>query len=160
MERELSTPTDDGVHDARLSEAANAALTWEVQAVIDGDAVHGGPTGEVWHPRSDRSRRHWRLTTAVFDARILVVPALLAVAITGVIALIGDTYVMIAVAWVALVLGVLFVAEMIARMTREVEHLSPETAALLEGEGIGDPDRLFGDLLAQRRDVAAAAAAV
>lgn len=157
MERAPLTPTDDGVHDPRLSDAANAALTWELHAVLESDAAHGGRTGEVWHPRANPTRQHWRLTTAVLDARILVVPVAVMlgiIALVVVIAAMGESYVVVGIAGVAVLVGVVAVAEMIARMTREVEHLSPETAALLEGEGIGDPDRLFGDLLAQRRDAA------
>ncbi|MBO9532423.1 MAG: hypothetical protein J7513_05560 [Solirubrobacteraceae bacterium] len=142
----------ESVHDPRLSDEANLALTREVHAVLEGDAIYGGPTGSTWHPRAGATpKRRPKLLAAAADARIVVVPIALMLVVVAVIGTIGDTYVMVGVAYAALIVAVAMVAELIASMTREVEHVSPETQALLEAEGIVDPDRLFGDLLAERR---------
>ncbi len=151
MDRDPATPHDAGARPLQLSAAADAALEREVDAVLDYEAAHGGPTGASWRPRRVPQRRHWRLTTAAVDARVVVVPVVLMLLITALIATVGDTYVLVGVAFAALLVGVAIVAEVIAAMTREVEHVSPETAALLEDDGIADPDRLFGDRIAARR---------
>jgi hypothetical protein len=144
---------DERMEQLHLSEWAIAALEREVLSVLEDDAVYGDPEPEEQptetHHRAPR--RHWRLTTAAIDARILLVPVILMFAVIGLIAAVGSTYVVAFVAFAALVVGVVLVAQLIITMTREVEHVSPETAALLEEEGVGDPDRLFGELLAARR---------
>ncbi len=152
MQTSADLTRSDEVHDPRLSDAANDALTREVRAVLDADEAHGGATGASWRPSRGTPRTHVRLLSAVNDARILVVPVVLMFAVIALIATVGDTYPLIALAFAGLVIGVVLVAELIAQMTREVEHVSPETAALLEAEGITRPDHLFGDLLATRRD--------
>ncbi len=151
MDRDPATPHDAGARPLQLSAAADAALDREVDAVLSYEAEHGGATGATWRPRRIPQRRHWRLTTAAVDARFVVVPVVLMLLITMLIATVGDTYALAGVAFLAMVVGVTIVAEVIAAMTREVEHVSPETAALLEDDGIADPDRLFGDRLAARR---------
>ncbi|MEH3053337.1 MAG: hypothetical protein PGN13_04915 [Patulibacter minatonensis] len=78
-------------------------------------------------------------------------PVTLMFVVVALVTTVGDTYVLAGVAFAGMVVGVTLVAELIASMTREIEHVSPETAALLEDEGVVDPDRLFGDLLAARR---------
>lgn len=152
MDRDPATPHVDGARPLQLSAAAGAALDREVDAVLRYEAGHGGPTGATWRPRRVAQRRHWRLTTAAVDARIVVVPVILVLLITLLIAVLSSSYAVVGVAFAALLVGVTIVANLVAAMTREVEHVSPETAAILEDDGIADPDRLFGDRLAARRD--------
>jgi hypothetical protein len=45
--------------------------------------------------------------------------------------------------------GTLVVATVALRLTTEVEHVAPETAARLEEEGVADPDRALSDLIEQ-----------
>lgn len=151
MHEDTTDPTRD------LSSWAVAALEREVDQVVAYDHVEG-QTGATWRPRRGRARHHTRLTTAAVDARILVVPVALMFVVIALIAITGTSLVLVAVSFLALVVGVALVAELIASMTREVEHVSPETAALLAGEGVADPDRLFGDLLAARRSGASTTA--
>lgn len=153
-----SRRSDAGAPPPRLSASARDALEREVQSVLRYEAEHGGPTGEPWRPSVRPHRHHRRLLAAAADARILIVPVALVLIVTALIALVGDTYALVALAFGGLVVGVILVAELIANMAREVEHVSPETAALLENEGVVDPDRLFGDLLASRREHQAMAA--
>lgn len=143
---------DAGAAPPRLSSEAMDALEREVQSVLAYESEHGGPTGAPWRPSARPRRQRARLLTAVADARILVVPVALMLLVTALIATVGDTYGLVALAFAALLVGVGLVAELIANMTREIEHLSPQTAAILEHEGVVDPDRLFGDLLAARRE--------
>ena len=120
---------------------------------LDEDAARGGaPSGDPWRMSRGTPRTHSKLVAALIDARIVVVPVTLMFVVIAIIGTIGDTYVLAGLAFAVLVLGVSLVAELIASMTRETEHVSPETAAMLENEGIVDPDRLFGDLIAARRN--------
>lgn len=153
MERSAAAHTADArVEQLHLSDWAVDALERELRLVLVDDDAHGGTTSEPERaPSTHAPRRHWRLTTAGFDARILLVPVVLMFGVIALIASVGNTYALAFVAFAGMVAGVSLVAELIATMTREVEHVSPETAALLEDEGVVDPDRLFGDLLAARR---------
>lgn len=152
MQQQRPRRADAGAPPPRLSATALDALEREVQSVLSWEAEHGGPTGAPWRPSARAHRHHGRLVTAAADARILIVPVALMLIVTALVATVGDTYALVALAFAGLVVGVLLVAELIANMTREVEHVSPETAAILEHEGVVDPDRLFGDLLAARRE--------
>lgn len=151
-----ATPSAKGsrIEELHLSEWAIAALEREVNSVIADDRIYGAPddTNAARSANATRkTRRHWRVTTAISDARFLVVPVTLMFLVIGLVAEVGTTYLMAGIAFAGMVVGVGIVAEVIAGMLRETEHVSPETHALLEHEGIADPDRLFGELLAERR---------
>lgn len=147
----LTTP-DLEVHDPRLTDEANAALTQEVAAVLELDRRYGGPAeDEPWHHTRGKPRTHHQLTTAAFSARILIVPVAVLTVVVALVPTMGSSQLMALIPFTAVLIAVGIVIALILSMTRELEHVSPETAALLESQGILDPDRLFGDLLDERR---------
>ena len=138
------------IHDPRLSDEANAALTDGVRHVLDDEATHHRADG-IWSPTAGSGRMRSRYMAAGFDARILVVPVALMLIVVALVPAVGSDYALALIPFAGMVIGVILVADLIVHMTRETEHVSPETAALLENEGIVDPDRLFGALLAEHR---------
>jgi len=131
-------------------------VTAELRDIIGSDAV------DVPADRPDAARqRHATHTEAVAEVvadRVgyaaaaltgIVVLAFLAIITGSVLALIGALLVLV------VTLGLL--VRLVYGLTAEVEHPSPELAALLESEGVGDPDRLFNDLVVEFRPVPAAA---
>lgn len=141
--------------DPSLSAEANRLLTEELQATI------GSPTVELpgdWPEHShDRHATHSSLVAALIEVRFYVVMILPVIVLAGMIAFVKDWNGVIPLAIAVMLLALLGVITLIVRMTREVEHLNPDTAAVLSREGVGDPDRLFGDLLAEYRGPTTAA---
>lgn len=139
------------VHDPRLSDDANAELTRAVAAVLADDAAHGGPADDEWQHSRGTPRRHWRMTAEAVDARIVLVPVAVMFAVIGLIVATHSSASLVVIPLAGMAIGVSFIADFIFRMAREHEHVAPETAAMLTEEGIADPDRLFADLLSERR---------
>jgi hypothetical protein len=134
--------------DPSLSDHANALLTDELRRVVGAEAVtvpadrphveaasHGGHRGPEVELVDNR------LALGMFAVAALVVGA--------VVSLITGSWWFLVGAVAIDVVGVLLVTTMVLRMTGEVEHLSPETSALLEDEGVDDPDGLFTALVAE-----------
>jgi hypothetical protein len=132
--------------DPSLSAEANRMLTEELRAIVGSEFV------EVPVVRADPAHaRHGTHAAGVaqviadrfgYAAAALVLVVVLAVvglSIGSVVALVG--------ALVVLGVSLGLIVLLMTRLVDEGEHPSPELAALLEQEGVGDPDRLLTDLV-------------
>ncbi len=133
--------------DPSLSPHANQLLTDELQAVI------GADTADVPSTRPDHAgERHGRHSAFVADlisARIgLVVTAMVLLVVAAIVAAAAVGGVLVIVALVVVLLAATGVVTIVTlRLSGETEHVAPQTAAALEDEGIGDPDRVLTDLV-------------
>lgn len=132
--------------DPSLSDQANRALTHELREVTGSDAVevpadrprvagdrHGDQPGIVVNLLAHR------LTIALTFLVALVVGAIVSLAT-------GSWWFLLLAAGVHAI-GTFAITGLVLQMTSETEHLSPTAAALLEDEGVGDPDAVFSDLV-------------
>jgi hypothetical protein len=128
--------------DPSLSPEANRILGDELRAIegpgADGRQAPVAPTHAVHTPG----------VANLISARLGAVITLAAAVVVGaIIALVsGATWVLL-VALAVLCLGTAVVVGAVYQLSDEVEHLAPEDAALLEEEGVGDPDRLLEELV-------------
>jgi hypothetical protein len=134
--------------DPSLSDRANAVLTDELRRVVGADAVEV-PAGRPHVERRRHGGRSGALVELVDNRLALGMFALAAMVVGGVMTLItGSWWFLVAVVALDLI-GLLLVATLVLRMTGEQEHLSPTATALLEDEGVEDPDGLFTRLIAE-----------
>jgi len=132
--------------DPSLSPEANRALTEELRQAVGSDEV------EVPADAPRRSvERHGThspfVATLIGNRAIILVTLLVALVVGGIIALSAGTYWALLIAVGVHALGTMLVTAGAVQLTTEVEHVSPETAARLEGEGVADPDRLLSNLV-------------
>jgi hypothetical protein len=146
MSRARTVRRDVRSDDPTLSPEANRLLTDELREVVGSDQV------EVPASTPDRSDdphgKHSPLVATLMTNRILFVISLLALVTIGVILSLatGSWWALVAACGIHAV-GTLLTATAAIRMTTEVEHVDPTTAARLEAEGVGDPDRVLSDLV-------------
>jgi hypothetical protein len=133
--------------DPTLSAEANEMLTAELRAVVGADAVEV-PDSRPDH-RSDPHATHNPLAASAVLLRIFMAIVGFMLAMTALIGVIATTHSWVAVA----VTTVLFlpstwvIASMVLGIFNEFEHVDPELAAMLSAEGVGDPDRVFTELV-------------
>ncbi|GAC1523545.1 MAG: hypothetical protein NVS2B6_09470 [Thermoleophilaceae bacterium] len=133
--------------DPSLSYAANRHLTDGLRTVI------GSKTAQVPASRSDHTgdihAKHSSFVANFIDLRLGgIVTALVVLIVAAVVAVnFGGVLILIAAA-ALLLLATAAVVLATTRLTRETEHVAPETAAALVEEGVGDPDGVFTDLVA------------
>jgi hypothetical protein len=127
--------------DPSLSPEANRILRDELRAIE-------GPAADRQDPVAPPHAVHSPVVANLISARVGGVLTLITAVVVGAIIALasGATWVLI-VALVVLCLGTAAVVGLVARLTGEVEHLDPDDAALLEEEGVGDPDRLLEELV-------------
>lgn len=134
--------------DPSLSPEANRILTEELRQRIGSDTVEV----PVDRPHSERERHggHPGLLVALEDNRIAATMGLFAAIVFGaILALTTDAWWLLPLVVAVDVVGTVLVAGIMFRVTEETEHLPPDVVARLEDEGVGDPDRLFGDLVSE-----------
>jgi hypothetical protein len=127
--------------DPSLSPEANRILRDELRAIE-------GPAADRQEPVAPPHALHSPAVANLISARVGGVLTLITAVVVGAIVALasGATWVLI-VALAVLCLGTVMVVGLVARLTGEVEHLDPDDAALLEEEGVGDPDRLLEELV-------------
>jgi hypothetical protein len=137
--------------DPSLSPEANRLLTGELRAIVGRDEVDV-PVGRA-DPAGAAHGGHAVVVADVIASRLgAVFTALAAICVVAVIALVWNTVAILVVALVVLVAATLLALRSLFGLMRETEHPDPETAALLEEQGVGDPDRLLQDLADEFRD--------
>jgi len=137
--------------DPSLSPDANRLLTDELRTIIGRDEVDL-PVGRA-DPAVAAHGGHAVVVADVLSSRLgAVFTGLAAICVIAVVALVSNTVAVLVVALAVLVLATLLATRFLFALTREDEHPDPETAALLEDEGVGDPDRLLQDLVDEFRD--------
>jgi hypothetical protein len=140
------------VHEPQLSEPTNARLTDEVREVIGTDRVEV-PT-ERPRPSAGEQVEHQRslpLPVSLPDNFLVSQIAAALVVVGAIVALAVVVH-----RWWTLVLAVLvlggmtyLVVAMIIKMTSNPERPSPSTVAVMEEEGVSDPEQLFSDVVAE-----------
>ena len=133
-----------------LSRRTNTALGRELRQAVGTDSI----TEEDWAaadiavPR----RLHSRLVADLIDLRLGLVIGALALLLVGAVIAVnaGGTLVLVG-ALLVLAVATGLVLRMSTRLASEEEHPGGETAAALQAEGVGDPDRLLSDLVAEAR---------
>lgn len=134
--------------DPSLSDRANAVLTDELRRVVGADAVE--VPADRPHVEKRRHGGHSGPLVELVDNRLaLGMIGLAAVVVGAVITLITGSWIFLVIAIALDLIGLLLVATLVLRMTGEQEHLSPTATALLEDEGVEDPDGLFTRLIAE-----------
>jgi hypothetical protein len=136
--------------DPSLSPEANRLLTAELRAIVGRDEVDV-PIGRA-DAAHDAHAVHSPWVANVIDARVgPVFTALAAVCVAGVVALTWGGWLILVAALLVLATATLLATRSLFRLTDEVEHPSPDTAARLEAEGVGDPDRVLQELVDEFR---------
>jgi hypothetical protein len=136
--------------DPSLSPEANRLLTEELRAIIGADEVDV-PVDRA-DPAHEAHGRHSPWVANVIDARIgAVFTGLAAICVAAVVAVTWGSWAILVVALAILVAATLLALRSLLSLADEVEHPDPETVALLEAEGVGDPDRVLDDLVHEFR---------
>ncbi|HEY4278427.1 MAG TPA: hypothetical protein VGM91_09420 [Conexibacter sp.] len=134
--------------DPSLSDRANEALTDELRRVCGADVVDV-PVGEPSFERERHARRP-ALLVAIVDNRLwFSFLGAIAIVVGVVAAFVTSSWWWVGIAVAINVIGIGAVVGMIFSLSDEAEHLSPEVVALLEDEGVSDPDEVFRQLLAE-----------
>lgn len=136
--------------DPSLSPEANRLLTAELRAIIGRDEVDVPATRP--DPAHDAHGGHSPWIADLIDARVgPVFAGLAAIVVAAIVALTWGGWAILVAALVVLVVATLLAARTLLGLTDEAEHPDPETAALLEAEGVGDPDRVLQQLVDEFR---------
>jgi hypothetical protein len=134
--------------DPSLSPEANRILTDELQQVVGAEHVEvpaSAPDG-----REERHGDHGPFAAALLANRVMIAISLAVLVTVGVIlSLISGTWWALVAACAVHATGTLLIAGFAIHMTTEVEHVDPTTAARLQDEGVGDPDRVLTELAEQ-----------
>jgi len=134
------------VSEPGLSDDANNLLTTEVREIVG--RAHVSVPRDRPHASEDEPPRGSRLLTTLHDNRVLfgmTVPAGLVVA--AVVALLIDRWWLLPVATVVLLLATFGVVALVFSVEGGREQPSATTVALLEEEGVRDPERLLSDVV-------------
>jgi len=132
--------------DPQLSAEANAALTDEARRAVGADRVCMA-AGSADPAERSRAGRSAAMATAVSLRPVFIVTLLAGLTIGAIISLAtGSWWALIAAAAVHAT-GTMVVASGAIQLTTQTEHASPQTTALLEQEGVADPDRVLSDLV-------------
>jgi hypothetical protein len=137
--------------DPSLTAQANADVTAELREAVGADRVEVS-TANADH-RRDRNATGSPLAAPFSDVRLgLAVTGLVVAIVLGIVGIAaGGTWALIGV-FLALVLGLGALVSLVLRMTTEQEHLSPETVAELEAQGVVTPDHAFNELVQEFAD--------
>ncbi len=129
-----------------MSSRANELLTHELQEAVGTDEV---VVPEDVRDRSDEAHATHSPFVATLTANrpILIVTFLVALVLSGIIALATEQYWVVVVAAALHAIGTLAVAAGAIALTTQTEHVDPAVAARLEEEGVGDPDRVLSELV-------------
>jgi hypothetical protein len=91
---------------------------------------------------------HSAFVAQLIDARLLLGVTLIVLLIAGLVVALATGAWIVLVGLIALhAVGTAVVAAGVLQLTTETEHVSPELAARLEEEGVGDADRMFTNLV-------------
>jgi Flp pilus assembly protein TadB len=133
--------------DPNLSPEANRLLTEELQDAVGTDRVRL-PRDQADDAGRVKGSGEGKLGALLASNRLFLAVTFVALVIVGVIvSLATHTWWAVVAACGVHALGTLLVGSLTLRLSTEVEHVDPSTAARLEDEGVGDPDRALSDLV-------------
>jgi hypothetical protein len=132
--------------DPSLSARANELLTHELQEALGTDEVVV-PKDAPTHSREAHGTHSSVAATLASNRLILIITFLAALVVGGVVALATGQYWAVVMAAALHAIGTLIVTAAAIHLTIETEHVDPTVAALLEEEGVADPDRVLSELV-------------
>jgi hypothetical protein len=137
------------VADPELSDAANRRLTEEVQEVVGTDQVRV-PTDRP-HPSHGERPDNAGLLASVWSTNkfILLVITMMFIVIGAIVSITSGSWWFMAAAVVVDALGVVLVGGLVFRMTSIRERPDPSTVAMLEEEGVRNPEEHFSNVVAE-----------
>ena len=136
------------VSDPHLSDSANARLTEEVREVIGTD--HVNVSRDRPHPsQGERSDAHRAPFAGSSINLILIIMALLLLVLGALLTALTGSWWFAGLALVVDALGGAAIIASVLQMTGVREHADASTAALLEEEGVSNPDQHLSDLVAE-----------
>jgi hypothetical protein len=136
--------------DPSLSSEANRELTDELREIVGADTVDV-PSGRS-DPATARHARHTPFASELIADRLgYGAAALVLIVVLAIVGLATGSVIALVAAFAVLLIALALALRLVVGLTGEREHPSPELAALLEGEGVGDPDRLLTDLVDEFR---------
>jgi hypothetical protein len=137
------------VEDPALSPEARRRLTEELRAVVGSNRVLVPADRPTTVPEGHRTQARPRLLAVLTPHRLLLALTFLAfLTIGAILTLITRRWWLLPLAAGIHALGTMTVAALAIRYTTATEHPSPSTVALLEEEGIPDPEEYFSQLVA------------
>jgi hypothetical protein len=137
------------VEDPQLSPEAERLLTTEVREAVGQDRVRV-PADRADSIGRVRDAGRPSLSAALSSHRLVISITFFVLLIVGVVvALATDSWWAVVAACAVHAIGTLVVVTLALRLTTEVEHVAPETAARLEEESVADPDGVVSDLAEQ-----------
>jgi hypothetical protein len=132
--------------DPSLSPEANRLLTGELREAVGSDYVE--VPEEALHRSEERHADHSRFVATLVANRLVLVTSLLVLLTIGIVlSLATGNWWALVIALAIHAVGTLGTATAAIHLTTEVEHVGPTTAALLEDEGVRDPDQVLSELV-------------
>jgi uncharacterized integral membrane protein len=140
---------DVEVADPELSDAANRRLTEQVQEVVGTDKVRV-PTGRP-HPSQGERPDNVGLLASVWSTNkfILLIITMVFIVIGAIVSVTTGSWYFMAAAVIVDALGVTLVGGLVLRMTSIRERPDPSTVAMLEEEGVRNPEEHFSNVVAE-----------
>ena len=136
--------------DPSLSDDANRRLTEELREIVGADAVDvPGDRTDPAHVR--HGGRGAAVTELIANRFEYGAVALVLVVVLAIVGLATGSVIALIAALAVLLVAVALAVRLVLGLTDDREHPSPELAALLGEEGVGDPDRLLTDLVDEFR---------
>jgi hypothetical protein len=140
---------DVQVADPELSDAANHRLTEQVQEVIGTDKVR--VPADRPHPSHGERPDNAGLLASVWSTNkfIILIITMVFIVIGAIVSIITGSWWFMAAAVIVDAAGVLLVAGLVLRMTSIRERPDPSTVAMLEEEGVRNPEEHFSNVVAE-----------
>lgn len=134
------------VDDPELSPSANEVLSAEAQKALGAKRVP--PRGQGTQPARVRGGTDGGLTATLAHNRLLVAMSLFVVLLVGVIvSLATDNWIFLGAAVFAHAVASAIWAFIFIQLASEPEHAEPGAAAMLEAEGVSDPDARLSEIV-------------
>lgn len=140
---------DVQVADPSLSDAANRRLTEQVQEVVGTDKVR--VPADRPHPSHGERPANAGIIAATWSTNkfLILVVTMMFIVIGAVVSATSGNWWFMAAAVIVDALGVALVAGLVFRMTSIRERPDPNTVAMLEEEGVRDPEEHFSNVVAE-----------
>jgi hypothetical protein len=136
------------VADPQLSEDANRRLTEEVREVVGADHVQV-PSDRPHPSQGERPASSGLLAFLSTNRLILVITFMVFLAIGAIVSLSTGSWWFLPLAAGIHALGTMTVVAVVVRMTTNMERPSPSAVAMLEEEGVRNPEERFSRMVAE-----------
>jgi hypothetical protein len=134
------------VDEPQLSPEANRRLTEQVQAVVEADQVRV-PADRPRPSRGERVSSGGTRAVLSTNRPLLVITFIAAVVVGAILTLTTGSWWFLPLAVIVHALGTMVVVGYVIRLTNIHERPEPSTVAMLEEEGVRNPEQHFSDLV-------------